>query len=215
MRHDTDVHYKMTLLKPTNLLRIFQKLRRRRCLMTRLRNFELRDARQKKLFRRKSHDTRNLGSRQISAKRNGEDGKKKSISFFCVITSFRPIIIYGCRFYQTVQPLAPSIPNVLYHYNLRSPQSILHLRDDTLSQLLTMANVRPGGRYLVVDDTGGLITAAVLERMGSEGSILLFNESDSPPAWGILQTMNFSDRELEPIKWLNWLEAEEGYQKRE
>ncbi|KIR43678.1 tRNA (adenine(58)-N(1))-methyltransferase non-catalytic subunit TRM6 [Cryptococcus deuterogattii 99/473] len=117
------------------------------------------------------------------------------------------------KFYQTVQPLAPSIPNVLYHYNLRSPQSILHLRDDTLSQLLTMANVRPGGRYLVVDDTGGLITAAVLERMGSEGSILLFNESDSPPAWGILQTMNFSDRELEPIKWLNWLEAEEGYQK--
>lgn len=78
-----------------------------------------------------------------------------------------------------------------------------------------MANIRPGGRYLVVDDTGGLITAAVLERMGSEGSILLFNESDSPPAWGILQTMNFSDRELEPIKWLNWLEAEEGYQKRE
>lgn len=140
--------------------------------------------------------------------------KEKKYLLFCLIASLLSIITYGCRFYQTVQPLAPSIPNVLYHYNLRSPQSILHLRDDTLSQLLTMANVRPGGRYLVVDDTGGLITAAVLERMGSEGSILLFNESDSPPAWGILQTMNFSDRELEPIKWLNWLEAEEEYQKR-
>ncbi|WVO17302.1 tRNA (adenine(58)-N(1))-methyltransferase non-catalytic subunit TRM6 [Cryptococcus depauperatus] len=117
------------------------------------------------------------------------------------------------KFYQTVHPMAPSIPNILYYCNLRSPQSILHLRDDTLSQLLTMANIRPGGRYLVVDDTGGLVTAAVLERMGCEGRILLFNESDSPPAWGVLQTMNFTHRELEPIKWLSWLEAEESYQK--
>ncbi|KAK8850545.1 hypothetical protein IAR55_004463 [Kwoniella newhampshirensis] len=117
------------------------------------------------------------------------------------------------KFFQTVHPLAPSIPNILSHYAVRSPQTILNLRDDTLSQLLTLSNVRPGGRYLVVDDTSGLMTAAVLERMGCEGRIMLFTDSDSPPAWGILSTMNYSERELECIKWLNWMEADEEYER--
>ena len=119
------------------------------------------------------------------------------------------------RFSQTVLPLAPSIPNITSHYLSRSPQSILHLREDTLSQLLVMANIRPGGRYLVVDDTGGLITAAILDRMGCQGRILTFVDADSPPAWGVLGVTNLSDRELECVKWLNWMEAEEGYERRE
>ncbi|WWD20728.1 hypothetical protein CI109_105204 [Kwoniella shandongensis] len=117
------------------------------------------------------------------------------------------------KFYQTVHPLAPSVSNILSHYTTRAPATILNLRDDTLSQLLTMGNIRPGGRYLVVDDTSGLVTAAVLERMGCEGRIMLFTDSDSPPAWGILSTMNYSERELECIKWLNWMEADEDYQR--
>ncbi|WVQ95674.1 hypothetical protein IAU59_002772 [Kwoniella sp. CBS 9459] len=117
------------------------------------------------------------------------------------------------KFYQTVHPLSPSIPNILSHYNERSPASILHLRADTHAQLLNMANIRPGGKYLVVDDTGGLVTASIIDRMGAEGRVLLFTDSDSPPAWGILQTMNFSERELECVKWLNWMEANEDYQR--
>ncbi|WVR08531.1 hypothetical protein IAU60_005586 [Kwoniella sp. DSM 27419] len=117
------------------------------------------------------------------------------------------------KFYQTVHPLSPSIPNILSHYSERAPASILNLRTDTISQLLNLANVRPGGRYMVVDDTSGLVTAAVLERMGGEGRIMLFTDSDSPPAWGILQTMNFGERELECVKWLNWMEADEDYQR--
>ncbi|WVW80830.1 hypothetical protein I302_102819 [Kwoniella bestiolae CBS 10118] len=117
------------------------------------------------------------------------------------------------KFSTTVHPLSPSLPNVIHHYSERSPTSILHLRVDTLSQLLNMANIRPGGRYLVVDDTGGLVTAAILERMGSEGKILSFNNSDSPPAWSILQSMNISERELKEVKWLNWMEAQEDYER--
>ncbi|WVQ70752.1 hypothetical protein IAR50_000274 [Cryptococcus sp. DSM 104548] len=117
------------------------------------------------------------------------------------------------KFYQTVCPMAPTIPNLLYHYTSRSANTILYLRDDTLSQMLTMANVRPGGRYIVVDDTGGLVTAAVLERMGCEGRVLLMTDNDSPPSWGVLQTMNFTRRELEAVKWLNWLQAEESYER--
>lgn len=88
------------------------------------------------------------------------------------------------------------------------------MREDTLSQLLTLSNVRPGGRYLVVDGTSGLITAALMERMGCDGRVLSFNDADSPPPWGVLNTMNFSERELACVKWLNWMEAEERYERR-
>ena len=118
------------------------------------------------------------------------------------------------KYSQSITPMAPSIPNILKHHSERSPQSILHLRDDTMSQMLVVSNVRPEGRYLMVDDTGGLVTAAVLERMGAQGRILTFTENDSPPAWGVLQTMNFGSRELECIKSINWMEAEEGYERR-
>jgi tRNA (adenine-N(1)-)-methyltransferase non-catalytic subunit len=118
------------------------------------------------------------------------------------------------RFFQTVHPLAPSTPNIVNHYALRSPHSILHLREDTLSQLLVLSNTRPGGRYLVVDDTGGLVTAAMMDRMGCDGRILTFTDSDSPPAWGVLSVMNFGEREMECVKWLSWLEMDEAYERR-
>ena len=119
------------------------------------------------------------------------------------------------RFFQTVLPLSPTIPNLTAHYLSRSPQTILGIREDTLSQLLNSANVRPEGRYLVVDDTGGLVTGAMVERMGAEGRILLLTETDSPPAWGVLNVMNFSEDEMECVKWMNWMEAEESYERRE
>lgn len=58
------------------------------------------------------------------------------------------------------------------------------------------------------------MTAAIADRMGCEGRILLFTDADSPPAWGIMNVMNFGERELSCIKWLNWMEAEEGYSRR-
>lgn len=119
------------------------------------------------------------------------------------------------RYLQTVHPLAPSIPNITTHYLTRAPQSIMYLREDTLSQLLTLSNIRPEGRYLVVDDTGGLVTSAILDRMGCRGRLLTFVDSDSPPAWGVLSVLNWSERELECVKWLNWMEAEEDYERRE
>ena len=118
------------------------------------------------------------------------------------------------RYRQTIHPIAPTANNITNHNAARSPQSILHLREDTLSQLLTSANIRPGGRYLVVDDTGGLVTAAMMERMGCEGRIMTFTENDSPPGWGVLGVMNFSERELDCVRWLNWMEADEAYQRR-
>lgn len=36
------------------------------------------------------------------------------------------------------------------------------------AQMLSLANVRPDGRYLVVDDGGGIVVAGVLERLGGQ-----------------------------------------------
>ena len=118
------------------------------------------------------------------------------------------------RFARTVHPIAPTIANITTHYLQRSSPTILHLREDTMSQLLNLSNVRPGGKYMIVDDTGGLVTAAVLDRMGCQGRLLTFVDSDSPPAWGVLDVMNFSTAQLECVKTLSWLEADEDYVKR-
>jgi tRNA (adenine-N(1)-)-methyltransferase non-catalytic subunit len=40
------------------------------------------------------------------------------------------------------------------------------MRIDTLSQMMNLGNVRPGGRYIVVDDASGMVVSAVLERLG-------------------------------------------------
>jgi tRNA (adenine-N(1)-)-methyltransferase non-catalytic subunit len=134
------------------------------------------------------------------------------VSIITMLDTPRWLIV---RYSHTIHPISPSAHNMTNHYFTRSPQNILNLREDTLSQLLTLSNVREGGRYLVVDDTAGLVTAALLERMGSDGRIMIFNESDSPPAWGVLNVMNFSQRELACVKWLNWMEAAEDYERRE
>lgn len=34
--------------------------------------------------------------------------------------------------------------------------------------MLNLANIRPGGRYLAVDDASGIVVAGILERMGGK-----------------------------------------------
>lgn len=56
----------------------------------------------------------------------------------------------------------------LTHYLLecKEPIKMLDLRDETLALMLSLANVHWGGRWLVVDESGGLVVAAVAERLG-------------------------------------------------
>lgn len=119
------------------------------------------------------------------------------------------------KYGQYVTPLSPTLENVLLFNQARNPSGILSLRIDTLTQLLNLASIRPGGRYLVVDDTSGLLTASILLRMGGHGRILLLTETDSPPAWAVLNAMNFPSEMISGkegiIKWLNWMEAEEDW----
>jgi tRNA (adenine-N(1)-)-methyltransferase non-catalytic subunit len=44
------------------------------------------------------------------------------------------------------------------------------MRIDTLSQMMNLGNVRPGGRYIVVDEASGMVVSALLERLGGQFS---------------------------------------------
>ena len=76
------------------------------------------------------------------------------------------------RFARSFRPLAPSIPNLLSYHTARQSQVIMALREDTFAQLLSFANIRSGGRYLVVDDCSGLVVGGILERMGGQSRLV-------------------------------------------
>ena len=78
--------------------------------------------------------------------------------------------------------------------------------------MLTLANVQPGGRYIVVEDTGGMLISSIFERMGGDGRILIIHDADSPPNYDILQSMNFPESSLKHcIKHLNWASIERDF----
>lgn len=65
------------------------------------------------------------------------------------------------------------------------------MRIDTLSQLLSLANVHANSKLLVVDDTQGLLVASCLERMGGFGQLVAIHEGDHHN-YDIIRYMNFS-----------------------
>lgn len=131
---------------------------------------------QKQLEGNKSYDLRTTYSRDKIMKRK----EAKHLKFFT--------------------PLPPDLYNVAWYNFERHPDKIRWLRPDALSQLLSFADVRAGGKYLVVDGVGGLLTGAILERMGGtssrltagSGSVHLIHDADSPPALELLPLFNLT-----------------------
>lgn len=95
-----------------------------------------------------------------------------------------------------------------------------------------MANIRPGGRYLAVDDASGMVVSAIMERMGGkqiiiiiggwgywipngnlgEGRLLTICDVDSPPAYPVMVNMNFKKEvHASALVSLNWATAQEDY----
>lgn len=56
--------------------------------------------------------------------------------------------------------------NICEYWFRKDQNRIRDIRPDSLSQMLSLANVRPGGRYIVVDDASGLLVSSVLDRIG-------------------------------------------------
>lgn len=90
------------------------------------------------------------------------------------------------RLFTPHEPTARALAE--YYFQLK-PTTTRSMRYDTLAQMLTLGNVGPGWRGIVVDECGGLLLGAVLERMGGEGEVLAIHPGDQPAYW-ILGAMN-------------------------
>lgn len=75
-------------------------------------------------------------------------------------------------------PIRPTIYSITDYFFTKNPDKLRNIRVDTLSQLLTMANVRANAKLLVVDDTQGLIVSSCLERMGGYGKLVAIHDGD-------------------------------------
>ena len=57
---------------------------------------------------------------------------------------------------------------LLQYYIEKDLNRVLDLSVETLGLMLTYSNVRPGGKYLIIDETGGVLTYAMMERMNAK-----------------------------------------------
>ncbi|GAA5892749.1 hypothetical protein JCM8208_004081 [Rhodotorula glutinis] len=108
------------------------------------------------------------------------------------------------KWMQVFTPLEPTVHQIAQFHFDKQPSKTRELRPDTLANMLAMANVRPGSKLLVVEDMGGMIVAAALERMAGKGRIMVVNDADSPPDLHLLDTFNFGAAETSPIASLHW-----------
>jgi tRNA (adenine-N(1)-)-methyltransferase non-catalytic subunit len=79
------------------------------------------------------------------------------------------------KYLQRFTVLEATWQNLCEAFYQKNPAKIRSMRTDTLSTILTIANIRTHAKVLVVDDVNGLVVAAVLSRMnGSFASCLIY-----------------------------------------
>ncbi|XP_042213738.1 tRNA (adenine(58)-N(1))-methyltransferase non-catalytic subunit TRM6-like isoform X2 [Homarus americanus] len=137
--------------------------------------------------------------------------KKKQKKYDEIIVIHRPSIRLLCNMYYTQDPLKISLKLARNHCGL----FFSNLRLDTLSQLLCHVNVQPGGCFAVFESgTQGLVTAAMLHRMGTTGHLVQIYHGNHPQRDAV-DLMNFTTQELEVLSFINLTKLPEVAQKQE
>lgn len=109
----------------------------------------------------------------------------------------------------TVEYLGPS--QLLQYYNEKDNMRVLDMSEESLGLLMSYGNIRPGGKYLVVDETGGLILYAMMERMKNsngdvEGTIVVAHENEHANHI-VLRYSPYSPQQISAaVKTINWLQ---------
>ncbi|GEQ69358.1 hypothetical protein JCM33374_g3029 [Metschnikowia sp. JCM 33374] len=98
---------------------------------------------------------------------------------------------------------------LLQYYIDKDIQRVRDMSEETLGMLLSHANVRPGGNYLLVDDTSGVVTYAMLERMQGKGSILLIHENEHANLAALRYSDYSEEYQKKMVKTLSWLQFAE------
>jgi len=93
------------------------------------------------------------------------------------------------KYSRILTPVEPTSRAVCEYYFEQKPMNTRYMRMDTLAQMLTLGNVGPGWKGIVVDECGGLLLGAVMERMGGVGQVLAIHVGDQVQQ-SILNLMN-------------------------
>ncbi|KAG7665782.1 TRM6 [[Candida] subhashii] len=95
---------------------------------------------------------------------------------------------------------------LLQYYIERDLPRVLDLSEESLGLILTYANVRPGGKYLLIDETGGCVLYAMMERMAGEGTIVLAHENEHANIIALRHSGYSEEYKSKMIKTINWLQ---------
>ncbi|KAJ7459153.1 Gcd10p family-domain-containing protein [Mycena galericulata] len=116
------------------------------------------------------------------------------------------------KYSKTFTTIEPTLFNVCDYWFKKDQSRIRDIRVDALAQILNMANIRPGGRYIAVDDASGLLVSGILERMGGLGRLITICNTDSPPPYPVMVNMNFKTETVAPVlSSLNWATAQRDH----
>lgn len=85
----------------------------------------------------------------------------------------------------------------------KEPRKLMNMREDTLGQILSYANVCAGCQVLVMETCLGVVTGAIAQRMGGYGKVLSVYSGQQPPYVEMIQRFNLSFAEQHSIKWLH------------
>ncbi|KAL4253561.1 tRNA (adenine(58)-N(1))-methyltransferase non-catalytic subunit TRM6 [Abortiporus biennis] len=115
------------------------------------------------------------------------------------------------KFSKSFSVVVPTLFNVCEYWFNKDSSRLRDIRIDSLSQILNLASIRPGGRYLAVDDASGIVVAGILERLGGRGRLITICDVESPPAYPCVTHMNFKKETTALLSSLNWATADEEY----
>ncbi|KAH9607054.1 hypothetical protein KSS87_013829 [Heliosperma pusillum] len=87
----------------------------------------------------------------------------------------------------------PFVRSISDTYFKKNPTKIGYLRSDSLSLLLSMANITAHSDVLLLDMVGGLVTGAVAERLGGTGNVCNLILGDKQHPMDIVRIFNFND----------------------
>ncbi|XP_078488627.1 tRNA (adenine(58)-N(1))-methyltransferase non-catalytic subunit TRM6-like [Ciona intestinalis] len=103
--------------------------------------------------------------------------KKKKKKYLSYIRIQRPNSRLICQLYQE-----------------REPAKICNMRMETMSQILTAANIKHGCNVGVVETCSGVVLGSVLEKLGGKGCVVNLHNGESPPNLFAISHFNFPDQ---------------------
>lgn len=89
------------------------------------------------------------------------------------------------KYMHGFMPKPMSADRMLDIYTDKEIARVHGLDSATLAHMLSLANVRPGGHYLVMDETPSVLVTAILERLNGSGSVTIAHENEHPNLDGL------------------------------